>query len=109
MIALRAEIWPSGRPHRGHLAILAGTIRLPAPRRQARQRDHHRGRDAGAAADLERKASDGHQTQVAHQWRHAWAIAQGYRTDNPTRSFSSGLFFEAFAMLISLRQTQTAD
>ena len=26
-----------------------------------------------------------------------------------TRSFSSGLFFEAFAMLISLRQTQTAD
>ena len=30
-------------------------------------------------------------------------------TDNTTRSFSSGLFFEAFAMLISLRQTQTAD
>ena len=30
-------------------------------------------------------------------------------TLNTTRSFSSGLFFEAFAMLISLRQTQTAD
>ena len=30
-------------------------------------------------------------------------------TLNTTRSFSSGLFFEAFAMLICLRQTQTAD
>ena len=30
-------------------------------------------------------------------------------TLNTTRSFSSGLFFEAFAMLISLRQTQTAN
>ena len=30
-------------------------------------------------------------------------------TLNTTRSFSSRLFFEAFAMLISLRQTQTAD
>ena len=30
-------------------------------------------------------------------------------TDNTTRNFSSGLFFEAFAMLVSLRQTQTAD
>ena len=30
-------------------------------------------------------------------------------TLNTTHSFSSGLFFEAFAMLISLRQTQTAD
>ena len=30
-------------------------------------------------------------------------------TLNTTRSFPSGLFFEAFAMLISLRQTQTAD
>ena len=30
-------------------------------------------------------------------------------TLNTTRSFSSGLFFEAFAMLISVRQTQTAD
>ena len=30
-------------------------------------------------------------------------------SDQHPRSFSPGLFFEAFAMLISLRQTQTAD
>ena len=59
-----------------------------APRRHARLRDHLRGRAGSAVAGVDNSPRN---------------------TDNTTGGFSSGLFFEAFAMLISLRQTQTAD
>ncbi len=67
VIDVQAGAWKDEGKVAPAVGVVAGRLRLPPPRRQARGHDHQRRRDGGGAADLVVEAGDGIDGAAADQ------------------------------------------